>query len=127
MATLHGKVGTVFNNTNAVGEVTAFEYSETADTAEDSVMGDTVKSYKAGLRDGSGSVTCRFDPDDTQQNAMDPGTTITLKLRPEGTGTGLDEWSGSVIVTGKSVSVSFDGIEELKLDFQGVLTQGNQA
>jgi|LGOV01.1.fsa_nt_gb hypothetical protein len=124
MATHHGNSGTVYEGTDAVGEVKSFSYDETCDTAEDTSMGDTDKSYVAGHKDGSGSVVCHYDHDDTAQGAFNTGDTVTLKLHAEGEGVGNDEWTGDVIVTSLSFSASLDAIIEATFGFQGALTQG---
>jgi len=125
MATFHGKDGAVYIGANAVAKVRNWSYDETAETADDTGMGDTEKAYKAGIKDGSGSVTCLWDPADTTgQNAITTGSTVTLNLYPEGNSAGNVELAGSVIVTGRSPSGDLGAVAEISFNFQGVLTEG---
>ena len=51
--------------------------------------------------------------------ALTVGSTITIKVAFEGTSSGDKYYEGSAIVTGKSVSASFDGLVESELSFTG--------
>ena len=128
MATHHGKNGVIKIGTNTVAEVTQFTYTRTADVAEDSAMGDTDKSYLGGLIDGSGSITCWYDPSDTNgQDALVPGSAVTLLLYPEdGAGTGETEWSVPAVITEWTLNVERDGVNTLGFSFQsnGAPTEG---
>jgi len=50
MATHTGSEGVVYNDTNQVAEVRSFSIDEVMDTIEDTSMGDSSRSYKAGLK-----------------------------------------------------------------------------
>ena len=56
MATHKGSEGTVKVGANAVAEVRSFSISSTADTIEDTTMGDAARTYKPSLTSWSGSV-----------------------------------------------------------------------
>ena len=47
------------------------------------------------------------------------GTSITLEVYPEGADSGDTYYSGSAIVTGRTINSSFDGMVEMELSFQG--------
>lgn len=127
MAKIHGKSGAVYLGANEVLEVKSWSYDETVETADATAMGDTEKSYLAGVKDGSGSVTCLWDPDDTTgQNALTTGSSVALNLYPEGEGAGGVELAGTVIVTGRSPSGDLGAVVEISFTFQGVLTEGTQ-
>ena len=83
-------------------------------------MGNNSKTYVATLTDFSGSVECFFDDtDSTGQVAATVGSSITLNLGPEGTGTGAYKLTGTAIITNKEISASQDGLVELTIEFQG--------
>ena len=119
------KLGTVGSDT-AIGEIRSYSISETGDTIEDTVMGDSSRTYAVGLKTFSGTVDCYFDPDDAKQDEMVAGASLTLTVYPEGSSSADQYLSGSVIVTSADVSASFDGMVEASFGFQGTgaLTRG---
>jgi len=119
MATFKGNEGVVLIGTDAMAEVISFSVDETADTIEDTVMGDTAKSYKASFVDFTGSVETYFDDTDTAQNNCAAGDEITLNLQMEGNTTGDHKLTGTAIVTSRSVGVTSDGIVTATYSFQG--------
>ena len=56
MATHAGSEGTVKVGSNAIAEIRSFSLEETADTLEDTTMGDTARTYKSSLTTFTGSV-----------------------------------------------------------------------
>ena len=126
MATTHGNDGLVFIGANAVAEVTAFTYTET-DTSivEDTAMGDTAVTRQTGnVIDGSGSVTCHWDETDTNgQEAMTPGSTVTLNLYPEGNASTDVYYGGDVIIESAEVGVDMGSINSRTFNFVGPLTR----
>ena len=56
MATHTGSEGTVKIGANAIAEIRSYSIEETGDTIEDTTMGDSARTYKAGLKDFSGSI-----------------------------------------------------------------------
>lgn len=120
MATHTGSEGTVKVGSNAVAEIRSFSVDMTADTIEDSTMGDSWRTYKSVLKTWSGSIDCYWDETDTTgQGALTAGTEVTLNLYPEGATTGDKYYSGTAIVTGMTVTQSFDGMVEASFKFQG--------
>ena len=65
MATHAGSEGTVKSGANAVAEIRSFTLEESADTIEDTTMGDSSRTYLASLKTFSGSVDCFWDETDT--------------------------------------------------------------
>jgi|TARA_R100000030_G_scaffold100255_2_gene92881 hypothetical protein len=127
MATHLGKEGTVQVGSNAIAEIRGFSIDETIDTVEDTSMGDSAKTYLASIKDFSGSVDVIYDETDTNgQTALSVGSSVTLNFAPEGTDSGDVKLTGTAIVTGKSVSSSFDGLVESTISVQGTggLTTG---
>ena len=120
MATHPGKEGTVQVGSNAIAEIRGFSIDETIDTVEDTSMGDSSKTYLASIKDFSGSVDVLYDETDTNgQTALSVGSSVTLNFAPEGTDSGDVKLTGTAIVTGKSVTSSFDGLVESTITVQG--------
>lgn len=126
MATHTGSEGTVKVGSNAIAEIRSFSIEESADTLEDTTMGDTARTYKPSLTTFTGSVDVLWDETDTSgQGALTIGAEVTLNLYPEGDAAGDTYLTGSAIVTGRSVNSSFDGLVEMSISVQGngALTQ----
>jgi predicted secreted protein len=120
MATHKGSEGTVKSGANAIAEIRSYTITETADTLEDTSMGDSSRTYLASLKTFSGSIECFWDETDTNgQLTLDPGATVTINVYPEGSTSGDTYYTGSVIITEKSITASFDGMVEASFSFQG--------
>jgi predicted secreted protein len=121
MATHTGSEGTVrVGATNNILEIRSYSVEETSDTTEDTSMGDTYRTHKTTLKSWSGSVDVFWDEmDTTGQGALTVGSEVTVRFMPEGATTGDIYLSGSAIVTGKTVSASFDGMVESTITLQG--------
>lgn len=130
MANHTGVDGVVKVGTAAVAEVRNWSVNETADTIEDSTMNDTSKTFQAGMKSWSGSLTAFWDETDTTgQVALTVGSSATLNLYPEGSTTGDIYYSGSAIINSIGVSVPTNGMVERTIGFQGngALTIGTAA
>lgn len=120
MATHKGSEGTVHVGANAIAEIRSYSIEETADTLEDTSMGDTARTYKSSLTSFSGSVDVFWDETDTNgQGALTIGSEVTLNIYPEGDDTGDSYYTGTAIVTGVTRSASFDGLVEASISVQG--------
>ena len=125
MATLLGKDGFVDVGGTAVGELRGFSVEHTAETIDDTVMGETSRGYKVTYKGFTATVDVLYDPADSGQDALAVGSTVTLNLYPEGQSTygtpdsGDEKITGSAIVTGKSITSSYDGIIEASVSLQG--------
>jgi predicted secreted protein len=121
MANHTGSEGVVKIGANTVAEVRSYSISETADTIEDTSMGDSARTYKSVLKSFSGSMDVFWDEADSAQIAMVVGAQVTLALYPEGASSGVSEkyLTGDVIITGKTINGSFDGMVESSITFQG--------
>lgn len=120
MANHTGSEGTVHVGTSAIAEIRSYSVSETADTIEDTSMGDTSRTYKSSLKSFTGSVDVYWDETDTTgQGALTVGSDVTIKFYPEGAATGDTYYSGSAIVTGLTINGSFDGMVEASIAVQG--------
>ena len=113
MANHKGSEGVVKIGTDTVAEVKDWSFDETADTTEDTVMGDSARTRKSTLTSASGSVNAFWDETDTAgQGAMTVGAEVALKLYPEGATTGDTFYSVSALITSISRSAAFDGMVE---------------
>jgi len=127
MATFKGNSGTVKVGANAIAEIRSYNIDETMDTIEDTAMGDTFRTYKTSLKVFSGSVDVFFDDTDTNgQGALTVGSEVTVSFLMEGDTTGSHELTGTALVTGRTITGSFDGMVEASLTLQGTgaLTEG---
>ena len=79
-----------------------------------------------GLKSFSGSMDVYFDDTDTGQLDVQVGDTGTINVQVEGDTTGDHQLSGSILVTGRTINASFDGMVEASISFQGTgaLTEG---
>ena len=119
MAIHKGSEGTVHVGTDAIAEIKSYSVEETSDTIEVTTMGDGFRDYLPSLTSFSGSIDVFWDESDTAQQALQPSTEITLKFYVEGADTGDKYYTGTAIVTGLSVSSSFDGMVEASISVQG--------
>ena len=120
MATFTGKAGVVQTGSNALAEVRSYSITQTGDTTESTAMGDSAKTFEATLTEFSGSIDVFFDDTDTSgQVSLTIGSSFTLNLAPEGTGSGSYKLSGSAIVTDVTRTAAHDGLVEMTIAFQG--------
>ena len=120
MATHKGSEGTVKSGANAIAEIRSYTITETADVLEDTTMGDSSRTYLSSLKTFTGSIDCFWDETDTNgQLTLDPGSPVTINIYPEGSTSGDTYYTGSVIITEKSITASFDGMVEASFSFQG--------
>tara|TARA_R110000803_G_scaffold110595_1_gene179017 strand:- start:43 stop:435 length:393 start_codon:yes stop_codon:yes gene_type:complete len=120
MAIHKGSEGAIFIGSDQIAEVKSYSLDESADTIETSNMGSAARTYLSSLTSFSGSVDCMWDETDTAgQVALAVGSTVTLLWYPEGNASGATKYSGSVIVTGKNITASFDGLVEASISVQG--------
>jgi hypothetical protein len=128
MSSFVGNAGAIKINGATVAEVRSYSIEMTADTIEQTVMGDATRQYVKGLSTYSGTADVYWDP------AHFTGTTnidgeifgsvgkavATLAVYPEGETGGSDKiMSGDIIVTGYTINGSFDGMVEASISFQG--------
>jgi len=132
MTTYTGNSGVVTLSGTAIGEVSKFNFSWDAPPLEDTKLTATNRTFKTGIPQVGGSIECWADPGDTPQNSMftalNAGTTVTLVLRPIGTGSGRVQYSGTAVITKIDFNVGFQEINTAKFDFfaSTAWTQTNQ-
>jgi hypothetical protein len=130
MATNKGSSGVVKiaasgGSVAVVGEVRSYSIDTTADTVEDTVMGDSARTYLPSLTSATLSVECYWDDGDAPQLVLDEGTDIDWEIHPTGTGAGEKYYEGSGVVTAKTITASFDGMVEASFSVQvsGAVTE----
>jgi len=130
MATTKGSSGVVKlavsgGTVAAMGEVRSYTLTQTADTVEDTVMGDTSRTYLASLTTGTLSAEVYWDDADAVQLVMDAAADVDFEVYPTGTGTGEKYYSGSGIVTSNEITAAFDGMVEGSFEVQvsGAVTE----
>jgi len=120
MATHIGNSGSVKIGANVVAEVVDFSLSETANTADDTVIGDSYTSHIAGTLSWSGSISCYWDDTDaTGQEAMTAGASVDVHLLPDGATTGDIDFNGSATIVGIERSTANDSIVTASFSFTG--------
>jgi len=120
MATHTGSEGTVKVGSDAIAEIRSFSIEETADTLEDTSMGDTARTYKSSLTNYTGSIDVLWDEEDTTgQGALTIGAEVELNFYPEGDTSGGTSYTGLAIVTGVTRNSSYDGLVEASISVQG--------
>ena len=119
MATHKGSEGIIKVGSDSVLEIRSYSIEESADTLEDTSMGDSARTYKPSLTSFSGSLDVFWDETDTGQGALSIGSEVTLNVYPEGDASGDTYYTGSAIVTGVSRTGAFDGLVEASISVQG--------
>lgn len=120
MATHTGSEGLVKVGNNTVAEVRSYSIEETADTIEETTMGQSARLYRSSLTSWSGSLDIYWDETDTTgQGALAVGSEVTLNVYPEGDSAGDTYYTGTAIVTGVTKSAAFDGMVEGSISVQG--------
>lgn len=84
---------------NISAYLTSVEFPRSADTAETSTMGNTSKSYLAGLKDGTISIEGKSDPTVTTQLEATLAHRVAFEYGPAGSGNGMPKYTGYAIQT----------------------------
>ena len=120
MAIHKGSEGLIKVGANTVAEVKNYSVEETGDTVETTSLGDSARTFTSTLTSWTASVDAFWDEtDSTGQGALTIGAEVTLNVYPEGADTGDTYYAGSAIVTGVSISGSYDGPVDASISLQG--------
>ena len=120
MATHTAANGVIKVGSNAVAEVTGYSIEYMSDTVEDTVIGDAARTYKPTLKSFTASLDAMWDEtDSTGQGALVVGTTVTFEVYPEGEDSGDTYYTGSGIITGRTVSTSVGEMITANFSVQG--------
>ena len=119
MANHAATAGLVKIGSDTIGELRSYSLSQSVGTIEDTTLGDTSKTYKAGQATFSGSCEMFWDEADAGQTAITIGAVVVLNLYPEGSATSATYATGSAIVTEIGVSGAIEGMIETSFSFTG--------
>jgi len=120
MAVHKGSEGTVKVGSNTIANIRSYSIEESADTLEQTVMGNTSRVYATSLSTFSGSIDVYWDETDTTgQGALTINSEVTLNFYPEGDASGDTYYTGTALVTGITRTASFDGNIEASISVQG--------
>ena len=104
MAVLKGKDGSISAGLNNLANITSFTINEEADTLETTAMGNAgYKTFVGSLKSWSGTVEAVFGVVDS---AVVVGSAITLTVVVDDGSSNQVQYSGSCIVTSRSVEVA---------------------
>jgi predicted secreted protein len=136
MAAIRGSDGIVSVGGNTAAQIRSFTLDTTQDTLDVSYMGDTNRRFIKGMRTFTGSMDLVLDDTSPQYSAIaafdvfsDSDPEVEVIFYPEGDTIGDMMISGNVIITGFSITASYDGLVEATASFQGTngLTFGVKA
>lgn len=120
MATHTAASGVIKVGANAVAEVTGYSIEYTADVVEDTVIGDSARTYLPTLKQFTASVDAFWDETDTNgQVALVVGTSVTFAIFPEGDDSGDTYYTGTGIITGRTISSSVGEMITANFSIQG--------
>lgn len=111
-------------------EITSYSLDYNSDTTEDTVIGDTARTYKATLKSFTATVDCIWDPAaGSNQDEFSMGSTVSFQIYPEGDSSSDTYYYGSAIVTGRSLTTSVGEMVTASFSLQGTgdLTTGTVA
>lgn len=134
MTYIHGKDTVVTINGSDISAFTnSTDFKDTTETHETSCYGVARKTYKAGLGDGTVTIKGIHDngaggPRKVLKALKAAGTAVTFIFRPEGTGSGKQQSSVSVIVKSYNDSDPVGDLVtwESELQMTGALTETDQ-
>ena len=120
MATHTAANGVIKVGSNDIAEVTGYSIEYSSDTVEDTVISDTARTYKSTLKSFTASLDAFWDETDTSgQGALTVGSSITFSIYPEGDTTGDTYYSGTGIITGRTISSSVGEMITANFTVQG--------
>jgi predicted secreted protein len=120
MGAIAGKGGTATWATKAIAEITEWSLEISVDMLEITSLGDNWKEYISGLREWTGSITCKFNQADTDgqemmRTALLGGTSAAVTLDVDST----YKFSGTVFLNGGSVNVTTGDAVEMSFNVTG--------
>jgi len=123
MATYRGQDGvfqaiTTGGSLASVTSLKSWEISEDIDAIETTVMGNTSKSYSAGIKGWTASCEMLYDLSDAVQADLVVGETVDIKIWPN-TVSQAESFAGTGIVTSTSQSGAIGDIVTSSVSVQG--------
>ena len=117
MAVLKGKDGSISVGLNNLANITSFTINEEADTLETTAMGNAgYKTFVGSLKSWTGTVEAVFDDTDS---AVAVGSAITLTVVVDDGSSNQVQYSGSCIVTSRSVEVAVADLVSVTFEVTG--------
>jgi hypothetical protein len=126
MAFEHGK-GSVFKIDNSGGtltDISAFcnnvDFPREVDVPETTTFGNSDRTYIAGLRTATVSVSGYWDAtvDATLAGVQTTAVSLTFEFGPQGASSGAVRYTGECFPTGYNVTGPVDGVSTWTADFQ---------
>ena len=110
MSTETGNSGSLSFAAGVITELKSWSLEESAETIDDTAMGDAARTSKSGLPSATGTIEVHFDEGDSVQEGMDAGVSGVLILFPKGNTSGQPRITLTVQITGRSTSGAIDEI-----------------
>lgn len=98
------------------GDFTTFSFDDTIDTEDATAGNETDRCFVPTIRSVEGSITI-YDAKQTYKGDIQPGQKGVLNMKPDGTGSGLEEVECTAYMTGYSEEFPFDGLLEIELSW----------
>lgn len=116
---VNATTGATGTGLQAVGLIRDWNFEETAEQIDASVMGSCAKSYEAGATATTGQITAWWDADDAGQAIFVIGNKVQLRIYPRGSGSGADYYrAASATITSKGhTGGGVDGIVTRTIGF----------
>lgn len=118
---------------NAIGKLRNVTFSMNSDTADaTNIDSSGWQELEYAIRNSTVSADGIYVNDETGQDAvrdqLDQGNKVDLRFRPEGSGSGNDEFSQTFVVTTFEISLAHDDVIEgnFEFDSDGSPTISNQ-
>lgn len=123
MAVITGFNGVVLSGATPVAEIRSWEYTRGGEEQDTSVMGTTRTSLVNIKVTGTITVYANQFPgtdpaQDAGQATLTVGSSVTLSLHPNGTGSGKPELTGTALITEEVASAEQDGQVEGTFNFE---------
>lgn len=120
MAIYTGKSLVVIFGSTTLTHVRSASVSPSIGNVEITAAADTVKTFVTTTTAFEASVDIlEDDTTSLTDSELAPGASGVLKIRPEGTASGMIEYSGTAFVTGYQHSSPYDGVVAISVSFQG--------
>lgn len=100
-------------------DFTKFSFDRSVDTVDTTAGNERQRSAKPTIEGMDFTITL-YDANQSYEDEILPNTYGVLRVRKQGTGTGLPEFEMNVLLTGYSEEVPFDNILEVEITGQRV-------
>ena len=119
MANHTGQYALVKVGGNTVAEARSWTLDISAETVDDTVIGDTYTTHQVTLKSWMASAEVYWDEADTAQSACTIGASVTLAMYPEGADSGDSYWTGTATVEKLTLKGTHNGMIEYSIAFKG--------